>query len=58
MLAKGVADRLFQRFRPVDDEQAADLRIKPASDQIVEKRVYDGGVLGGAFHHRGSAGPK
>ena len=52
MRAKGVADGLFERLGPVDDEQAADLRIKPAFDQIIEKRLHHGGVFRGAFHHR------
>ena len=47
--AEGRADHLGQRLRAIDDEQPADLGIEPAFDQVVDERLHDGGVLGGAF---------
>ena len=47
--AEGVTDDFAQRLGAVDDEQPADLGIKPALDQIVDERLYDGGVLGCSF---------
>ena len=38
-----------QRLGAVNDEQPADLGIKPALDQIVDQRLHDGGVLGCSF---------
>jgi hypothetical protein len=46
---EGLADRLGQRFRPIDDEQAADFRIQPALDQIVQERLRHGGILRGSL---------
>ena len=46
VLAERPADRLPQCFRPVDDEQTADLRVEPALDQIVDERLHDGCILG------------
>ena len=47
--AKGATDDFAQRLGAVDDEQPADLGIKPALDQIVDERLHDGGVLGCSF---------
>jgi hypothetical protein len=33
------------------NEQAADLGVETALDQVVEQRLHDGGVLGGALDH-------
>src|SRR5262249_40024597 len=44
--AEGATDDFAQRLGAVDDEQTADLGIKPALDQIVHERLHDGGVLG------------
>ena len=33
----------------VDAEQATDLRVEPALDQIVDERLHDGGILGRPF---------
>ena len=45
MPAEGRADHLGQRLGPIDDEQAADLGVEAAFDQIVDERLHDGGVL-------------
>src|SRR6516164_5101984 len=47
--AKGATDNFAQRLGAVDDEQPADLGIKPALDQVVDERLHDGGVLGCSF---------
>src|SRR5438309_10399416 len=47
--AEGATDDFAQRLGAVDDEQPADLGIKPALDQIVDERLHDGGVLGCSF---------
>jgi hypothetical protein len=44
--AEALANRLRQRLGSVDDEQAADLGIQAALDQVVEQRLRHGGVLG------------
>jgi len=49
--AEGVADRLGQRPRAVDDEQAADGRLEAAADHVVEQRLADGGVLRRPLDH-------
>jgi hypothetical protein len=46
---EGATDDFAQRFGAVDDEQPADLGIKPALDQVVDERLHDGGVLGCSF---------
>ena len=52
MAAERGANRLRQRLRAVDDEQAIGLRIEPAPRQVVEQSLADGGVLRRPFHHR------
>src|SRR5256885_7155298 len=47
--AEGATDNFAQRLGAVDDEQPADLGIKPALDQVVDERLHDGGVLGCSF---------
>jgi hypothetical protein len=47
--AKGATDDFAQRFGAVDDEQPADLGIKPALDQVVDECLHDSGVLGCSF---------
>jgi hypothetical protein len=47
--AEGATDDFAQRLSAVDDEQPADLGIKPALDQVVDERLHDGGVLGCSF---------
>ena len=47
--AEGATDDFAQRLGAVDDEQPADLGIKPALDQVVDERLHDGGVLGCSF---------
>src|SRR5216683_4300374 len=42
--AEGATDDFAQRLGAVDDEQPADLGIKPALDQVVDERLHDGGV--------------
>src|SRR5215472_12607722 len=49
--AEGATDDFDQRLGAVDDEQPADLGIKPALDQIVDERLHDGGVLGCSFDY-------
>ena len=49
MGAEGATDDFAQRLGAADDEQPADLGIKPALDQIVDERLHDGGVLGCSF---------
>src|SRR5262249_35662169 len=39
--AEGATDDFAQRLGAVDDEQPADLGIKPALDQIVDERLHD-----------------
>src|SRR5438128_4103558 len=51
MAAEGLANRLGQRLGSVDDEQAADLGVQTALDQVVEQRLHHSGVLGGALDH-------
>src|SRR6266540_4854407 len=47
--AEGATDDFAQRLGAVDNEQPADLGIKPSLDQIVDERLHDGGVLGCSF---------
>src|SRR5262249_56082297 len=47
--AEGATDDFAQRLGAVDDEQPADLGIKPPLDQVVDERLDDGGVLGCSF---------
>src|SRR3989440_11587532 len=47
--AKGATDDFAQRFGAVDDEQPADLGIKPALDQLVDESLHASGVLGCSF---------
>jgi len=47
--AEGPTNDLAQRLGTVDDEQPADLWVEPAFDQIVDQRLYDGGILGCSF---------
>jgi hypothetical protein len=47
--AEGATDDFAQRLGAVDDEQPADLGIKPTLDQIVDERLHDGGVLSCSF---------
>src|SRR5262249_51406244 len=49
MGAEGATDGFAQRLGAVNDEQPADLGIKPALDQVVDERLHDGGVLGCSF---------
>ena len=49
MGAEGATDDFAQRLSAVDDEQSAELGIKPALDQVVDKRLHDGGVLSCSF---------
>jgi hypothetical protein len=49
MGAEGATDDFAQRLGAVDDEQSADLGIKPALDQVVDKRLHNGGVLSCSF---------
>jgi len=49
--AEGLADRLGQRLRAIDDEQAAHGRIEAAPDQIVQQCLDGCGVLGRALDH-------
>ena len=51
-LAEGRPDRLRQRFRAIDDEEARNRRIETAVDEVVQKRLDGRGILGGAFHDR------
>src|SRR5437773_9789151 len=44
-VAKRVAHRAAQRLGPVNDEQAGDIRFKPARDQVGQQRLDHGGVL-------------
>ena len=46
---EGRADRLGERLGAIDDEQPANTGIEPAIDQVVDQRLDDGGILGGAF---------
>src|SRR5258705_7647948 len=46
---EGATDDFAQRFGAIDDEQPADLGIKPALDQVVDECLHDGGVLGCSF---------
>src|SRR5258707_2065224 len=46
---EGATDTFAQCFGTVDDEQPADLGIKPALKQVVDERLHDGGVLGCSF---------
>jgi hypothetical protein len=50
--AEGATDDFVQRLGAVDDEQPADLGIKPALDQVVDERLHDGGILGRSFDQR------
>ena len=43
--AEGPANDFAQRLGAVDDEQAADLWVEPALDQIVDQRLDDSGSL-------------
>jgi hypothetical protein len=52
MAAERGADRLRQRLGAVDDEQAEDLRIEPASRQVVEQGLADGGIFRRPLDHR------
>ena len=47
--AEGATDDFAQRLGAIDDEQPADLGIKPPLDQVVDERLDDGGVLGCSF---------
>jgi hypothetical protein len=47
--AEGATDDFAQRLGAVDDEQPADLGIKPALNQVVDERLHDGGALGCSF---------
>jgi hypothetical protein len=47
--AEGAANDFAQRLGAVDDEQAADLRVEPALDQIVDQRLDDSGIFGRAL---------
>ena len=49
MGAEGATDDFAQRLGAADDEQPADLGIKPTLDQIVDERLHDDGVLGCSF---------
>src|SRR5947207_14929971 len=51
-VAKRVAHRAAQRLGPVNDEQAGDIRFKPARDQVGQQRLDHGGVLRRAQGHR------
>src|SRR5256884_6585703 len=46
---EGATDDFAQRFGAIDDEQPADLGIKPALDQVIDECLHDGGVLGCSF---------
>jgi hypothetical protein len=46
MAAERAADRLDQRLRAIDDEQAAELRIQPAFDQAVQQRLHHSSIFG------------
>src|SRR5215472_834731 len=50
--AEGATDDFAQRLGAVDDEQPADLGIKPALDQVVDARLADGSVLGCSLEQR------
>jgi len=50
MTAEGLPDRLRQRLRPVDDEEAADARIEAAANEAIEERLHRRGILGRAFN--------
>src|SRR5438445_11429106 len=41
---EGATDDFAQRFGAIDDEQPADLGIKPALDQVIDECLHDGGV--------------
>ena len=51
-VAKRVAHRAAQRLGPVNDEQAGDIRFKPARDQVGQQRLDHGGVLRRTQGHR------
>jgi len=51
MAAEGLADRPGQRLGSIDDEKAADRRIKTAADQIVQESLHYDSILGCPFNH-------
>jgi hypothetical protein len=40
---------LAQRLGAIEDEQPTDLRIKPALDQVVDRRLHDNSISGRPF---------
>src|SRR5207248_11051203 len=50
--AEAATNNFAQCLGAVDDEQPADLGIKPAPDQVIDERLHDGGVLGRSFDQR------
>jgi hypothetical protein len=55
--AEGAANDFAQRLGAVDDEQAADLRVEPALDQIVDQRLDDSGIFGLSTRPSGCLSP-
>ncbi|TWH92058.1 hypothetical protein IQ17_07262 [Bradyrhizobium daqingense] len=50
--AEGLADRLRQRLRTIDNEEAADSTIEPKASQVVHHRLHNRSILGGVFDNR------